>query len=86
MNTIENCTRSDNHLQQPEGQKPHRSGPSEPDNVAFARNKRIALLEELSWYRDPANAVFLEDEDRRRIAMLEEREAEYKAILNSTTD
>ena len=74
--------RSDNHLQQPEGQKPHRSGPAEPSNVAFARQSRIALLEELGYYRDMvAEGRYMDEFDVSRMAYLEGREAEVKAIL-----
>ena len=74
--------RSDSHLQQPEGQKPHRSGPAEPDNVPFARNMRVELLDELAYYRDlVAEGSKLDEFDVSRMAYLEGREAEVKAIL-----
>ena len=83
MNNLNNYSpRSDSHLIEPEGQKIRRSGPAEPDNVPFARNARIALLEELGYYRDLVESGGRMDEfDVSRMAYLEGREAEVKAIL-----
>ena len=74
--------RSDAHLVQPESKMPRRSGPAEPDNVPFARRARVALLEELDYYRRlVADNEWMDDDDKRRMAYLEGQEAEVLAKL-----